>query len=181
LSKGFFGVAGVGFRNGLAGDPSDRIPGGVAGIHGKVLVDIYARAGYTEGCCRSIEKRRQRVKVLVIVAHGSRRPEANHQVETLCQKVWAAADNRFDRVACGFLQFAAPRVPDLIEELIEKGADTLVIFPFFMAAGGHIFRDIPMLVQEKQAAHPRVNFFITRPLGSLDGLETLILKEVSSC
>jgi sirohydrochlorin ferrochelatase len=125
------------------------------------------------------------VKALIIVAHGSRTKESAQQVAALCQKVSEKArnlsdKNRFDMVAHAFLQFASPLLEETIEDLVQKGADRIVVFPFFIAAGSHLLVDIPELVEKAGKAHPGVDFSITRHLGGIDAIEEFILREVAT-
>ncbi len=82
------------------------------------------------------------MNALIIVAHGSRNRESAHQVAALCQKVSEKAKNRFDQnkfdqhgfdmVAHAFLQFASPLLEETIEEVVQRGAGRIIVFPFFM-------------------------------------------------
>ncbi len=133
------------------------------------------------------------MNALIIVAHGSRNRESAQQVAALCQKVSEKAKNRFDQnrfdqnrfdqnkfdmVAHAFLQFASPLLEETIEEVVQRGAGRIIVFPFFIAAGSHLLKDIPALVEKAGKAHPGVDFSITRHLGGIDSIEDIILDEV---
>ena len=118
------------------------------------------------------------MNALIIVAHGSRNRESAQQVAALCQKVSEKAKNRFDIVAHAFLQFASPLLEETIEELVQRGAKRIIVFPFFIAAGSHLLEDIPALVEAAGKAYPGVDFSITRHLGGIDSIEDIILDEV---
>jgi len=120
------------------------------------------------------------MKVLVIAAHGSRKKESALEVAALTEKLAEKVTSRFDRVVYGFLQFSAPLLPGVIEEVMDAGADTVVVFPLFISAGSHITTDIPDLVKGFAKKYPGVNFRISRHLGAAEGIEDIILKEVES-
>ncbi|MCP4721978.1 MAG: hypothetical protein GY860_21160, partial [Desulfobacteraceae bacterium] len=47
-----------------------------------------------------------------------------------------------------------------------------------IAAGSHLLKDIPELIERADKAYPGVDFAITRHLGGIDAIEDLIIKEV---
>ena len=120
------------------------------------------------------------MNALIIVAHGSRKKESVQQVAALCEKVSEKAGNQFDEVEYAFLQFAEPLLKVKIEEMVEKGAKKIIIFPFFIAAGSHILIDIPTLVEKAGQDYPGVELSITRHLGIIESIEDLIFAEVEA-
>jgi len=145
------------------------------------------------------------VNALIIVAHGSRNRESARQVAALCQRMSGKIKNRpgdsqpgrkksdpdqsdpdqsdqvrFDVVVPAFLQFSSPLLEDAIDDLVQRGAGRIVVFPFFIAAGSHLLNDIPELVEKAGKVHPGVKFFITRHLGGIDSIEDIILGEVET-
>lgn len=122
--------------------------------------------------------REKRVKALIIAAHGSRKKESNREIASLADRLSKKAEGSFERVAHAFLQMAEPRIDKTIQDLVEQGAVKIVIFPFFIGSGSHILVDIPELVKTAQSDYPQVEFRITRHLGKIEGIETVILEEV---
>lgn len=115
---------------------------------------------------------------LLIVAHGSRKPQSNQEVFELTTRIEAMAANDFDLVRCAFMQFASPSFPSQIEALIADGADTIVVFPYFIGAGSHVTADIPALVKTAAEHHPGISIRVTPHLGKVDGIQALILGQV---
>lgn len=118
------------------------------------------------------------MKALVIAAHGSRKKESAREVAALTKKLGKQATPGFDLVVHGFLQFSDPLLPGIIDDVVKAGADSVVVFPFFISAGSHIMTDIPNLVKEAGEKYPGVTFSVSRHLGAVDGIEQIILKEV---
>lgn len=81
---------------------------------------------------------------LLIVAHGSRDPEA---VAEIVSQVGAVADGLPEtRVQGAVLEFPGPAVPSIKEGLarcIETGARRLIVLPLFLFEAGHVREDIP--------------------------------------
>lgn len=117
-------------------------------------------------------------KALLIIAHGSRRADANRYLEKLPAELEADIKDRFLKVACAYLQFNGPYAWDTISELVQEGVRHIVIFPFFLSAGGHVTSDIPELIQQAEAQFPDVVFETITFLGGLKGLKDLILEAV---
>ena len=83
----------------------------------------------------------------------------------------------FEFVESAFLQFAEPEIDKVIQGLIEKKVSKIVIFPFFMAAGNHVAKDIPGITERFKLLEPDVEFVVTPHLGGIEGIKDLIAKE----
>ena len=119
------------------------------------------------------------MRVLIIVAHGSRKQDASLELAALVRKLDAKA-HPFDRITHAFLQFSGPFLPDVIESAVNEGATQVVLFPFFIATGSHVLTDIPEAMAAAAKAHPSVEFSLTRHLGVAEGVGDLILGEVAA-
>lgn len=105
---------------------------------------------------------------LLIVAHGSRRAESNEEIKALTEQVASRANEHFDLVDCAFLELADPLIPDGVNSMVERGAKSIVIVPYFLAKGAHVRDDIPEAVALAQAAHPRVTITVSNYFGAAD-------------
>ena len=118
------------------------------------------------------------MKALLIAAHGSRKPAANAEITALAAAIAEIAAGRFERVESAFLQLSEPLISEVIERLVMDGADEIVVFPFFIAAGSHVRTDIPTIVDEARKAYAGVRFRVVPHLGALDGIAGFILAAV---
>ena len=105
---------------------------------------------------------------LLIVAHGSRRAESNEEIKALTEQVASRANEHFDLVDCAFLELADPLIPDGVNSMVERGAKSIVIVPYFLAKGAHVRDDIPETVALAQAAHPSVTITVSNYFGAAD-------------
>ena len=117
------------------------------------------------------------MKSLVIVAHGSRRPESNREVIELAKQIETLSEGTFASVRCAFIQFGGPPFHPQIDELVVQGARTIVIVPFFISSGSHVSEDIPKLLQEAGDRHPTIQFVLLPHLAKIDGIVQLILEK----
>jgi sirohydrochlorin ferrochelatase len=114
-------------------------------------------------------------RVLIIVDHGSRRGEANAAlVETarLVQERVGAGWN----VRYAHMELAEPSLTQAIERAVAEGALEVVVQPFFLGLGTHASVDIPALIADARALHPRVSLRLTTVLGPDALLAELVLK-----
>jgi len=119
------------------------------------------------------------MKALLLVAHGSRRESSNQELRALAARLGERAAGRFDHVDCAFLEIAEPLIPAGIQRCIDRGADQVVVLPYFLSAGRHVVEDIPNDVALKQAEHPGIDIRIAPYLGSSDGVLELLLAAAS--
>lgn len=116
------------------------------------------------------------MQALLIVAHGSRRPESNDEIRTLASKAAERAGETYGFVGSAFLELAEPSIPDGIQQCIDQGAVAVTIMPFFLSAGRHVVNDVPELVREKQQEHPHIQIRMAPYLGVSSLMPDLILQ-----
>ena len=117
---------------------------------------------------------------LLVVAHGSRRQASNEEVisnVTLFKNCYA---KEVDIVLTAFLELAEPTIPDSIDCLVRLGSRKITVLPYFLAAGTHVVKDVPAIINEMKRKYPHVEFVITPHIGSADviiaALERLVDK-----
>ncbi len=116
------------------------------------------------------------MKYLLLVAHGSRRAASNDEVRTLAHQMNTLQDE-YDEVGSAFLELAEPMIPDGIRQAIAKGANEVVVLPYFLSAGRHVSKDVPAEVDSVQAEYPEVKIRIAPYLGSATGIADLLLEQ----
>ena len=110
---------------------------------------------------------------ILVVAHGSRNLEANDFVYAIVGRLKGSLQSEL--IEAGFLDFARPSIPEGIKSLAEKGADEILVYPFFLAKGVHLKKDIPGIVKETVAGLKRtIPFRILEPLGLHPGIFDII-------
>jgi len=94
-------------------------------------------------------------RALVLFAHGARSASWAAPFERLRDMV-AAREPGVD-VSLAFLELMAPRLPEQVAALAAGGVDDVTVVPVFLGQGGHVLRDLPLLLEELRAAHPGVS------------------------
>lgn len=106
---------------------------------------------------------KERVKALILFAHGARDPGWAKPFERLAARVRAAAPGHEVRLA--FLELMSPDLAHAASDLVADGAKAISIVPIFLGQGGHIRRDLPSLIEELRARHPDVKIECAGPAG----------------
>jgi sirohydrochlorin ferrochelatase len=117
-------------------------------------------------------------RAILLVDHGSRRPEANAQLEALARRIRARIPDRV--VETAHLDVIEPSIPAGIDACVAAGAEDVMVHPFFLAPGLHTTRDIPRLVAEAAGRHPGLRVRISEPLGLHEKLVDVVLERIDA-
>ncbi len=115
------------------------------------------------------------MKVLLLVAHGSRKEGANEEVVRLAERVAELGAGDFDRIVPAFLEFAEPDIHKGIDYCVELGADEVVVVPYFLAAGNHVLRDIPSELACVGQKYPQLSIRTGAHIGASEVMGELVL------
>lgn len=114
------------------------------------------------------------MRALLLVSHGSRRPQSNEEVDQFSERLRQHMGESFDVIHSAFLEIASPSIPEGIKRCIDEGADSVTVLPYFLAAGRHVAEDIPSIVGDAQKTFPGIAFMITPHIGAFEGMSKLI-------
>ena len=115
-------------------------------------------------------------RAILLVDHGSRRPEANALLEHVAEMVTQRAPGAIVRWA--HMELAKPDIARGIADCVAAGAHEIVVHPYFLGPGSHTTDDIPRLVRAAAASHPAVSIRISEALGMHPKLVDVILDRV---
>ena len=115
-------------------------------------------------------------RAILLVDHGSRRPEANRQLELLAHELRRRRPETIIEVA--HLEIAEPSIERGLDACVRAGASEIAVHPFFLSPGRHTSEDIPRLVAAAAQRHPEVVVRITPPVGASANIVELILGQV---
>lgn len=105
---------------------------------------------------------------LILFAHGARDPEWANPM----RRVRAAILQRQPalRVELAFLEFMSPNLGDCARSLVQEGFEAITVVPMFIAQGGHLKNDVPVLMDALRNAHPDVRFVLSPPVGEAEAM-----------
>jgi sirohydrochlorin cobaltochelatase len=100
------------------------------------------------------EEKNMKTTAIVLFAHGARDPR------------WAAPFQRLQKltqdslpevqVELAFLEFMSPQLPELVATMAENGICDITLCPIFLGQGGHVLRDLPILVGDLRQQFPQL-------------------------
>ena len=119
------------------------------------------------------------MKAALLIAHGSRRAEANadlHKLTAMVRDRFPAraagggeADDRdgggYDVVEPAFLELADPDIPAGAAACVAAGATDVRMLPYFLSMGTHVADDLREFREQFTQQYPGVTFTVCPPLG----------------
>jgi sirohydrochlorin ferrochelatase len=118
---------------------------------------------------------------IIIVDHGSRRAESNQMLEEVARLFGQRFNERFDIVEPAHMEIAEPSIAAAYAKCVERGAQRVVVCPFFLGPGKHWTQDIPKLTADAAAAFPNTFYHVAPTLGIDDLILDLLAKRAGWC
>lgn len=76
------------------------------------------------------------------------------------------------RVELAFLELMSPELVPCVDGLVAEGIRHIVVVPLFIAQGGHLKRDLPLLLEELRMRHPGLRLDLSPPVGEIPAVVT---------
>lgn len=102
------------------------------------------------------------MNALLLIAHGSRRAEANADLELVAADM--RARGRFAPVQCSYMELAEPDIDTGGANCVAAGATGVILLPYFLSPGRHVTEDLTAARDRLAAAFPHVRFTLAAPL-----------------
>src|SRR5690349_5468566 len=102
---------------------------------------------------------------IIIVDHGSRLPQSNEMLEEIAWLFSKRFAELYDIVEPAHMELAEPSIATAYANCIQRGADRVIVCPFFLGPGKHWTQDIPRLAREAAANHPGTQYHVAQTLG----------------
>lgn len=104
-----------------------------------------------------------RQSALILFAHGARDPRWASPFERLREMTQQNAGGAIVRLA--FLEFMTPSLPELVAQLVADGVSTISIVPVFLGQGGHVLRDLPLMLEQLRTDFPAIQIRQVQAVG----------------
>ena len=118
---------------------------------------------------------------IIIVDHGSRREESNLMLDQIASLFAKRFEEKYGIVEPAHMEIAEPSIATAYDRCVKRGAQRVVVCPFFLGPGKHWTQDIPRLAYEAAQAHPGTMYHVTKTLGVDDLILDLLEKRVRFC
>ena len=89
---------------------------------------------------------------LVLLGHGARDPVWAGPLERVRAPLARTRPELVIEMA--FLEFMPPTLAEAVAALMARDVTRIVVVPVFLARGGHLKRDLPILLDELRRRHP---------------------------
>jgi len=116
---------------------------------------------------------------VILVDHGSRREESNQLLLKVVEAYRQHAD--WQIIEPAHMELAEPSIATAFARCVERGAELVIVFPYFLSPGRHWHSDIPALAAEAAQAHAGVKFLVTAPLGLHELMLQVIDQRIANC
>jgi sirohydrochlorin ferrochelatase len=100
---------------------------------------------------------------VLLMAHGSRRREANEDLLKLADMLRPRLAGQL--VETSYLELAEPSIPSGLDRCREQGAREIHMLPWFLSAGSHVTDDLTQFRDEFTARNPDIRVVLHPPLG----------------
>ncbi len=115
---------------------------------------------------------------ILIISHGSPRPEANQGFCDLVGRI--AARLGADDVLPAFFSIARPDIRDQVAVLAARGLRRIVLMPYFLYSGQHVTVDIPAQLAECRGQFPHVAMELLPTLENDPAVEDVVVERLAA-
>ena len=99
----------------------------------------------------------------IVIDHGSRQAEANEIAVGLSREIQQRRPETI--VTHAHMDIASPTLEEAVESCMERGAEEILVLPYFLSPGRHTQETIPDQVAALAARYPDLVFRVAGPLG----------------
>ena len=118
------------------------------------------------------------MKGFILVAHGSRREVANQEIADFSNSVSQAKTGSFDLMSHAFWELAEPSIEQAIDSQVAAGATEIKLFPYFLAQGSHVAKDLPSVLHQKREQYPALTLTLLPHLGAMPGFADWLAEQL---
>ena len=102
-------------------------------------------------------------KALILFAHGARDPQWAAPFEAVATQVQALRPHVQVRLA--YLDFMSPTLPEAVAEMAGAGCLDVSVVPLFLGSGGHVRKDLPLIIDQLRSQHTHITFTLQGAAG----------------
>jgi sirohydrochlorin ferrochelatase len=116
---------------------------------------------------------------VILVDHGSRRGESNAMLLDVVRDF--ARSSGMCIVEPAHMELAEPSIATAFARCVERGAKTVVVFPYFLLPGRHWSDDIPRLAAAAAENFPGIRYLVTAPFGLHPLMAEIMQQRIAHC
>ena len=115
---------------------------------------------------------------ILLMAHGSRIPEANDAVHEIAALVKELSGCPIVEVS--FREQHLPNIQQGIDACVAQGAERILLIPYFLFIGAHVQEDLPEEMTAAKLRHPGVEFAMGKHLGVHRKLAEIVTERIGA-
>jgi sirohydrochlorin cobaltochelatase len=116
---------------------------------------------------------------VILFGHGARDPEWARPLQRTREYLMTMTPGL--QVELAFLELMHPTLAEAIDDVITCGAKRVVVVPMFIAQGGHVKSDVPVLIDAARARHPECELRLALPVGEDDSVIAAMAAYAGRC
>jgi len=113
---------------------------------------------------------------ILLMAHGSRIPEANDAVREIAKMVKEISG--YPIVEVSFREMHLPSIQQGIDACVAQGAERILLLPYFLFTGAHVQEDLPEEMAMARERYPNVEFAMGSHLGVHRKLAEIVTERI---
>jgi sirohydrochlorin ferrochelatase len=113
---------------------------------------------------------------ILLMAHGSRIPEANDAAREVAAMVREMTGQAIVEVA--FREMHAPDIQQGIDNCVAQGATRILLLPYFLFMGAHVQHDLPDEIAAARKRHPGLEMVMGTHLGAHRKLAEIVTERI---
>ena len=113
---------------------------------------------------------------ILLMGHGSRIPAANAALHAIAEMVREGTG--VDIVEVAFREMHAPNIQRGIDACVARGAQRVLLYPYFLFAGAHVLEDLPAEMEEASRRYPHLRMTLGDPLGVHPKLGEVVCERI---
>ncbi len=106
------------------------------------------------------------MKAVIFFGHGARDIRWREPFDRLIH-LWTSQHPDI-HASVAFLELMSPSLPESIAEYAAKGLVDVVVIPIFFGQGGHLRKDLPIILDQCREQFPAINLSTAPPVGESD-------------
>lgn len=114
---------------------------------------------------------------ILLMAHGSRIPQANDAAREVAKMVQEMTG--FEIVEVSFREMHEPNIQHGIDACVNRGAGRILLMPYFLFMGAHVLHDLPEELETARQRHPGLVLEMGAHLGAHRKLAEVECERIS--
>jgi sirohydrochlorin cobaltochelatase len=115
---------------------------------------------------------------IILFAHGARDPRWAEPFEAVLKQLRLASPE--NPAVLSFLEFMTPDLLTGATQLLDRGCTHITVVPLFLGAGGHVRKDLPVLIDGLREKYPQVSWQLTPAIGEAPSVVKAMAEAVLS-